>query len=133
MQAAPDSTSLMLSKDLTSGIITPSQMAEDPNYTYKIVMSDGLNTRDRWPEYGNGQIQYGGQIDARQQIVCDNIEAAGVTIYSTHVNTDGDPTSAVQQYCASSSDKFSTVASSGQIAAAFTSIGTSLSKLRVSK
>jgi Flp pilus assembly protein TadG len=110
--------------------------AEDPNYTYKkvlIVMSDGLNTQDRWPSYGNGQTQYGGQIDARQQIQCDNIKAAGITIYTMHVNTDGDPTSAILQSCASSSDKFSTVTSSSQIAAAFDSIGTQLSKLRVSK
>ena len=110
--------------------------AEDPNYTYKkvlIVMSDGLNTQDRWPSYGNGQTQYSGQIDARQQIQCDNIKAAGITIYTMHVNTSGDPTSTILQSCASSSDKFSTVTSSSQIAAAFDSIGTQLSKLRVSR
>ena len=50
-----------------------------------------------------------------------------------HVNTRGDPTSAVLQYCASGADKFTTVTSSSQIAAAFTAIGTSLSKLRVAK
>jgi Flp pilus assembly protein TadG len=110
--------------------------AEDPNYTYKralIVMSDGLNTQDRWPAYGNGQTQYNNAIDNRQKIQCDNIKAAGVTIYTMHVNTRNDPTSAVLQYCASGADKFSTVTSSSQIAAAFTAIGTSLSKLRVAK
>ena len=110
--------------------------AEDPNYTNKkvlIVMSDGLNTQDRWPSYGNGQTQYNGAIDARQMIQCDNIKAAGVIIYTMHVNTDGDPTSAVLKYCASGADKFSTVTSSSQIATAFTAIGTSLSKLRVAK
>ena len=110
--------------------------AEDANYTYKkvlIVMSDGLNTQDRWPSYGNGQVQYNGAIDARQRIQCDNIKADGVIIYTMHVNTDGDPTSAVLQYCASGSDKFSTVTSSSQIATAFSAIGTSLSKLRVAK
>jgi len=96
-------------------------------------MSDGLNTQDRWPSYGNGQTQFSGQIDARQRIQCDNIKAEGITIYTMHVNTDGDPTSAVLQYCASSSDKFSTVTSSSQIAAAFDAISTSLSKLRVSR
>lgn len=108
--------------------------AEDPNYTYKkvlIVMSDGLNTQDRWPSHGNGQTQFNGQIDARQRIQCDNIKAQGITIYTMHVNTNGDPTSAVLQYCASGSDKFSTVTSSSQIAAAFSAIGTSLSRLRV--
>jgi len=110
--------------------------AEDPNYTYKkalIVMSDGLNTQDRWPSYGNGQTQYNGQIDARQRIQCDNIKAAGITIYTMQVNTAGDPTSTVLQYCASGSDKFTMVTSSSQIASAFTAIGTSLSKLRVAK
>ena len=110
--------------------------AEDSNYTYKkvlIVMSDGLNTQDRWPSYGNGLSQFGGQIDARQRILCDNIKAAGITIYAMHVNTDNDPTSAVLQYCASTPDKFSTVTSATQIMAAFNSIGSSLSKLRVAQ
>ena len=110
--------------------------AEDPNYTYKrvlIVMSDGLNTQDRWPAYGNGQVQYNNAIDNRQKIQCDNIKAAGITIYTMHVNTNGDPTSTVLQYCASGADKFSTVTSSSQIATAFAAIGTSLSKLRVAK
>ena len=110
--------------------------AEDPNYTYKrvlIVMSDGLNTQDRWPAYGDGRNQFNNAIDNRQKIQCDNIKAQGIVIYTMHVNTDGDPTSSVLQYCASGTDKFSTVTSSSQIAAAFTAIGTSLSKLRVSR
>ncbi|MES2194181.1 MAG: TadE/TadG family type IV pilus assembly protein [Pseudomonadota bacterium] len=109
---------------------------EEANYNYKkvlIVMSDGLNTQDRWPSYGNGQTQFNGQIDARQRILCDNIKAAGITIYTMHVNTDNDPTSSVLQYCASGSDKFSTVTSATQIMAAFNNIGTSLSKLRVAR
>ena len=109
---------------------------KSPNYTYKkvlIVMSDGLNTQSRWSSDGNGQTQYNGAIDARQKIQCDNIKAQGIVIYTMHVNTDGDPTSAVLQYCASGTDKFSTVTSSSEIAKAFTAIGTSLSKLRVDK
>jgi len=110
--------------------------AEDPNYTYKkvlIVMSDGLNTQDRWPSYGNGQVQYNNAIDNRQKIQCDNIKAAGLIIYTMQVNTSGDPTSSVLQYCASGADKFTMVTSSSQIMTAFTAIGTSLSKLRVAK
>ena len=103
--------------------------AKDPNYTYKeaiILMSDGLNTQNRW--YSNAS-----QIDARQKILCDNAKAAGNTIYTVHVNTGGDPMSAVLQYCASSADKFFHVTSAGQTLTAFNSIGTSLSKLRVAK
>ncbi|MDB5576990.1 MAG: Pilus assembly protein TadG [Bradyrhizobium sp.] len=109
---------------------------QEANYTYQkvlIVMSDGLNTQDRWPSYGNGQTQFSGQIDARQRILCDNIKAAGIIIYAMHINTDNDPTSAVLQYCASGPDKFSTVTSATQIMAAFNNIGSSLSKLRVAR
>lgn len=120
--------------------------AEDSNYTYTraiILLSDGLNTEDRWPAYGNGNTQYGGQIDARQKILCDNIKAvidpktgkAAYTIYTIQVNTGspGDPTSSVLQYCASTTDKFFLVKSSSQVLSVFNTIGTQLTKLRVSK
>ncbi len=103
--------------------------AKDPNYTYKdaiILLSDGLNTQNRW--YSNAA-----QIDARQKILCDNAKAAGITVYTIHINTDGDPTSAVLQYCASGPQNFYTITSASQTAAVFSSIGTSLSKLRVAK
>jgi len=105
--------------------------AKDPNYTYKdaiILLSDGLNTQNRW--YNNAS-----QIDARQKILCDNAKAAGITIYTVHVNTGSppDPVSAVLQYCASGTDKFFLVTSASQTVSVFNSIGTSLSKLRVAK
>jgi Flp pilus assembly protein TadG len=112
--------------------------AEDPNYTYAkaiILLSDGLNTEDRWPGYGNGNTQFGGQIDARQRILCDNIKAQGITIYTIQVNTGSpaDPTSSVLQYCASGSQNFYLVTSASQTLSVFNSIGTSLSKLRVAR
>ena len=105
--------------------------AKDPNYTYKdaiVLLSDGLNTQNRW--YGNAA-----QIDARQKILCDNAKAAGITVYTVHVNTGSppDPVSAVLQYCASGSQNFYQVTSASQTASVFNSIGTSLSKLRVAK
>jgi Flp pilus assembly protein TadG len=103
--------------------------AKDPNYTYKdaiVLLSDGLNTQNRW--YSNAA-----QIDARQKILCDNAKAAGVTVYTVQVNTGGDATSAVLQYCASAPQNFYIVTSASQTAAVFSSIGTSLSKLRVAK
>jgi Flp pilus assembly protein TadG len=105
--------------------------AKDPNYTYKdaiILLSDGLNTQDRW--YTNAS-----QIDARQKILCDNAKAAGITVYTIQVNTStpADPTSAVLQYCASGPQNFFVVTSASQTASVFSSIGTSLSKLRVAK
>jgi Flp pilus assembly protein TadG len=105
--------------------------AKDPNYTYKdaiILLSDGLNTQNRW--YSNAS-----QIDARQKILCDNAKAAGITVYTVQVNTGhpADPTSAVLQYCASGTQNFYVVTSASQTASVFSSIGTSLSKLRVAK
>ena len=113
--------------------------AMDPNYTYKsaiVLLSDGLNTENRWPSYGNGSTQFGTQIDDRQKILCDNIKATGITIYTIQLNTSSsnpDPTSTVLQYCASGADNFYLVTSSSQTVAAFNSIGTSLSKLRVAR
>jgi Flp pilus assembly protein TadG len=126
--------------------------AEDPNYTYNraiILLSDGLNTEDRWPEYGDGSTQntgsgnsqFPGLIDARQAQLCDALKASDAngrpkyTIYTVQVNTHtpADPTSAVLQYCASTPDKFFMLTSSSQILTAFKSIGTSLAQLRVAR
>jgi Flp pilus assembly protein TadG len=115
-----------LSLNQTSPLNAP---AEDSNYTYKkaiILMTDGLNTQNRWTTNA-------ATIDARQKLLCDNIKAAGITIYTVQVNTDGDPTQSVLQYCASGSDKFFVLTSASQIMAAFNSIGTSLSQLRIAK
>ena len=113
--------------------------AEDTNYTYKkaiVLLSDGLNTENRWPSYGNGSSQTGTLIDDRQKIQCDNVKAAGVTIYTIQVNTSAsnpDPTSTVLQYCASGTDNYYHVKSATQTLTAFNSIGTSLAKLRVAR
>jgi Flp pilus assembly protein TadG len=114
--------------------------AKDSNYTYKdiiILMSDGLNTQDRW--YGNGSST-STSVDNRMYDstnggagTCANAKAAGVTIYSIQVNTGGDPTSTIMQNCATSSDKFYEVKSSGDLGTVFSAIGTNLTKLRVAK
>lgn len=103
--------------------------AKDPNYTYQqiiILLTDGLNTQNRW---------YTDQtsIDTRQQMTCNNIKAANITLYTIQVNTDGDPTSTLLQNCASSSDKFFLSTSASGIATAFNQIGTALTQLRVAK
>ena len=99
------------------------------NYTYKeaiILLSDGMNTQNRFTSNAS-------QIDARQKILCDNAKQAGVTIYTIHVNTGGDPTSSVLKYCASGADKFFEVKQANQTLSVFNSIGQSLAKLRIAK
>jgi Flp pilus assembly protein TadG len=107
--------------------------AEDPNYVYKkviILLSDGLNTMDRW--YGTGS-SWSSNVDDRQKLLCDNIKAAGITLYTIQVNTGGDPTSSVLQYCASGASNFFMLTSASQVISTFNSIGTSLAKLRIAK
>jgi Flp pilus assembly protein TadG len=107
--------------------------SEDANYTYSkaiVLMSDGLNTQDRW--YGNG-YNVSPEVDARQALLCNAVKAANITLYTIQVNTGDDPLSTVLRDCASSPDKFFTVTSANQLLTVFTQIGTSLSKLRLSR
>jgi hypothetical protein len=114
--------------------------AEDPNYTYQkaiILLSDGLNTQDRW--YGNGH-NVSTSVDRRMYDAgnggagtCANIKASGTIIYAVQVNTSGDPTSTLLQNCASGSDKFFMLTSADQIVATFQVIGTGLTKLRIAR
>lgn len=107
--------------------------ALDPKYQYKqviILLSDGLNTQNR--VYGNGAT-HSTQVDARQRILCDNVKASGIKLYTVQVNTDGAPTSALLQSCASDASGFFLLTSADQIITTFNQIGTELSQLRVSK
>jgi len=109
--------------------------AKDSNYTYQdiiILMSDGLNTADRWysqqTPVDNRMVQTGNGTGT-----CANIKAAGVTIYTIHVNTGGDPMSTLLQSCASDSNKFWMITNAADLSGVFTQIGTNLTQLRVAK
>ena len=88
---------------------------KDPNYKY---------TQDRWYTSQSS-------IDKRQQKTCDNIKAAGITLYTVQVNTGNDPTSTLLQNCASDSNKFFLLKTSNEIVTTFNQIGTALSNLRL--
>ena len=118
---------------------------KDANYKYQdviVLMSDGLNTQDRW--YGNGS-QTSTAVDNRMYQTgngsgtCANIKNAGVTIYTIHVNTDGDPMSTLLQNCAGGPDKFNDpskffmVTNASGLGSVFSAIGTNLTQLRVAK
>jgi Flp pilus assembly protein TadG len=101
----------------------------DPDYKYSqiiILLTDGLNTEDRW--YSNQN-----SIDMREQITCNNIKNTEITLYTIQVNTDGEPTSTLLQNCASSPDKFFLLTSASQIVSTFQAIGTNLTQLRIAK
>jgi hypothetical protein len=104
------------------------------DYTYQkiiILLSDGLNTQDRW--YSNQTSIDNRMLASDSSGTCANIKAAGITIYTIQVNTGGDPTSTLLQNCASDTNKFWMLTSSGQIAMTFQQIGTNLTQLRVAQ
>ena len=72
-------------------------------------------------------------IDARQSMTCTNVKAAGITLYTIQVNTDGSPTSTLLQNCATDSSKFFLLTSASEIVTTFNQIATNLSKLRIAK
>ena len=120
--------------------------AKDPNYQYTdviVLMSDGLNTQDRW--YGNGH-DVSSSVDKRMLDTtnngagtCANIKNSGVTLYTVQVNTGGDPLSILLQSCAggpaqfSDPSKFYMVTTSSGIGTVFNQIATKLTQLRVAK
>lgn len=108
--------------------------AKDANYTYKdiiILLSDGLNTQNRWSSSQSS-------VDARMYATggagtCANIKASGVIIYAVQVNTEGDPVSTIMQNCATDASKFFMLTSANQLVTTFGQIGTHLTQLRVAK
>jgi len=102
---------------------------EDPSYKYQkviILLSDGLNTQNRWTNDSS-------QIDARQQLVCNNIKAAGITLYTVQINTGAAATSTVLKNCASDPGKWFVLNQANQIVPVFGQIGMNLSKLHMAK
>jgi hypothetical protein len=120
--------------------------AKDANYKYTdviILMSDGLNTQNRWD--GNGS-SVSTDVDKRMYDAsnngagtCANIKNAGVTLYTIQVNTGGDALSTLMQNCAGGPDKFADpakfymVTTSSGLGTVFNAIGTNLTQLRVAK
>ena len=115
--------------------------AKDSSYKYTdviVLMSDGLNTQDRFysqqTPIDHRMVQTGNGSGT-----CANIKNSGVTIYTVQVNTGGDPMSTLLQSCAGGPDKFNDpskfwmVTSSSGLGTVFNAIGTNLTQLRVAK
>ena len=92
-----------------------------------ILLTDGLNTQNRW---------YSDQasIDARQKILCANVKAANITLYTIQVNIGNkDPVSTLLKECASKPEYSYHLTTTGEVATVFNTIGTNLSKLRLAR
>lgn len=116
--------------------------AKDSNYTYQdviILMSDGLNTENRWSTSQSTVDKRMYDSSKSGSGTCANAKNSGVIIYTIQVNTGGDPTSTLLQNCAGSKakmadpSKFYMVTTSSGLASVFSSIGTGLTQLRVAK
>jgi hypothetical protein len=107
---------------LTQGVpLSPPAKTNDTQQAI-ILFSDGLNTENRW--WQNQE-----PIDNRQALLCTNVKAAGITIYTVLVNSGY---SKVMKDCASKPEYYFEI-TTGQTVAAFNSIGTSLTKLRLAE
>ena len=96
-----------------------------------ILLSDGLNTEDRWT--GDGLHQDVG-TDARMALACANAKADGITIYAVFVDLNGTQgNSSVLQSCASDISKYYDLTSAGQINGAFQAIGQQITNLHVAQ
>jgi Flp pilus assembly protein TadG len=111
---------------------TPSVPANTTRYI--ILLSDGLNTQDRW--YGNGMTEstsIDDKIDARMGTTCTNAKKDGIVIYTLYVNTGGSGDSDVLRDCASDTSKYFKLTSATQISTAFATIAAQITNVRVSK
>lgn len=105
---------------------------KDTTYAYRdyiVLLSDGMNTQNRWTTTQS-------DIDTRQAQLCANIKADKtnpITVFTIQVNiNNADPKSTVLQNCATDGN-FQMITSSTQTSDAFKNILTQIAKLRVSK
>lgn len=96
-----------------------------------IILSDGLNTQNRWSGDGSNQSS---AVDNRMAMACANAKADGVIIYAVFVDLNGTQgNSSVLQNCATDSSRYFDLTTSSQIITAFTAIGQQITNLRVSQ
>jgi Flp pilus assembly protein TadG len=113
---------------------------KSPNDNYDdviILMSDGLNTLNRW--YGNGSSTNTSvdkrMIDTDGSGTCANAKNAKIKIYAIHLNTGGDPLSTLLRDCASTDDSgkklFWMVTNNNEFIELFKQLAIELTKLRL--
>jgi hypothetical protein len=102
---------------------------------YIIMLSDGLNTQDRW--WGDGSVEGSAdddKIDQREKDTCDHAKADGVIIYTIFLDiagTHGD--SAALLYCASDPTKYYDLTSNSAVVTTFNQIAQQITNVRVVK
>ncbi len=96
-----------------------------------ILVSDGLNTQDRFAGDGSNQST---TVDSRMAQACTNAKAAGVVVYTIFVDLNGTQgNSTVLQNCATDSSKYFDLTTTGAIITTLSAIGQQITNLRVSQ
>jgi Flp pilus assembly protein TadG len=113
---------------ITSALPLTDASASSPDISKVIIlMTDGDNTINRWSGNGSNACT---DCDARTQLVCTNIKAAGVGLYTVRM-IDGNAT--LLRNCATDPSMYFDVQQSSQLNAVFNSIGETLAKLHLSQ
>ena len=88
---------------------------------YMIVLTDGVNTQNRWTKNS-------AEIDARLTQACANAKAGGITLYTVRLVVGN---AAVLQACASSPDKFFDVQNANELTGVFGELAAKIKKVRI--
>jgi hypothetical protein len=94
-----------------------------------ILLTDGENT-EAWKNSNNTTVNSATQIDDRTKLVCANVKAAGIKLYTIRV-IEGNAT--LLKECASSPSYYYDVQDASQLNTVFAAIASALSNLRIAK
>jgi uncharacterized protein YegL len=94
-----------------------------------ILLTDGENTQS-WKNSNNTAVTTPSSIDARTALVCTNVKAAGIKLYTIRV-IDGN--ASLLQGCASNPSMYFDVQSASQLDGVFSAIAQTLANLRIAK
>jgi uncharacterized protein YegL len=115
---------------LTTGAPLSEAAAPSPDIDKVIILlTDGDNT-ESWKNSNNTKVTTQSAIDTRTQLVCQNVKAAGIKLYTVRV-IDGNAT--LLRDCATNPSMFFDVQTASQLNSVFNSIAQNLANLRISK
>jgi len=115
---------------MTPGTPYGAPTVPDNTTRYMIILSDGLNTQDRWYYSDTASTN----VDAREKLVCDAAKADGIIIYSIYINIgQSSGNSAPLLNCASDATKYFSLSTTGSVVTTFQQIAQQITNLRVVK
>ena len=102
---------------------------------YIILLSDGLNTQNRW--WGDGSTEgttQDGYIDDHEKATCDAAKADGIVIYTIFLDIGGTHgNSAPLRYCATDATKYYDLTTTSAVVGTFKQIAQQITNVRVVK